>query len=313
MEWPHLNPDLPDKLPPAEPSNCMMWIHASQILDLAFFPHSIHCVNQIDGNLSGRHKVFHVDHHVFLHRDNDFLNNIIHFKPISPTAYGMFGHLHQDHFPGYVSFTERIHESLCQLSKTSSAILNKAGNIHQRARKKTHIPWESWKYIYFKLHLKQSVLNVSKVSAKVRTPITIDNLTMSVGRSTTKKFTVVAKDIAGFEVLQSLITRIGLGVRKRHPKLSTIEARDGSNILTVQEQDTIHVVDIDSNQVLYRDVDSDGDDYDTTPSTEFRMSPLPTQQQHRIPGGICVVQGPTVEGIENKQTIESNNTMQSIQ
>eukprot|EP00956_Cyclotella_meneghiniana_P015263 scaffold23188_cov42-Cyclotella_meneghiniana.AAC.6 len=110
---------------------------------------------------------------------------------------------------------------------------------------------------------------------------------MSVGHSTTKKFTVVAKDIA---------------------------ARDGSNILTVQEQDTIHVVDIDSNQVLYRDVDSDGDYYDTTPSTGFRMSPLPTQQQHHIPaGGICVVQGPTVEGIESKQTIESNNTMQSIQ
>ena len=146
-------------------------------------------------------------------------------------------------------------------------MLTKAGNINQRAHKKTHIPWESWKYIYFKLHLKQSVLNVSKASAKVRTPITTDNLSLSVARSTTKKFTVVAKDIAGFEALRSLITRIGLGVKKRHPKLSTIEARDGSNILTVQEQDTIHVVDIDSNEVLYRDVDSDGDDYETTPST----------------------------------------------
>ena len=179
----------------------------------------------------------------------------------------MFGHPYQDHFTCYVSFTERIHESLCQLSKTSSAMLTKAGNINQRAHKKTHIPWESWKYIYFKLHLKQSVLNVSKASAKVRTPITTDNLSLSVARSTTKKFTVVAKDIAGFEALRSLITRIGLGVKKRHPKLSTIEARDGSNILTVQEQDTIHVVDIDSNEVLYRDVDSDGDDYETTPST----------------------------------------------
>ena len=266
MEWPHLNPDLPDTIPAAAPSNCVLWIHASQIVDLALFPHSIHCVNQIDGNLSGRHEVFHVDHYVFLHDDNDDLNNITQFESVSPTEYNMFGHPYQHHFTGYVSFTERIHESLCQLSKTSSAMLIKTGNINQRAHKKTHIPWESWKYIYSKLHLKQGVLNVSKVSAKVRTPITTDNLTLSVARTTTKKFTVVAKDVAGFEVLRSLITRIGLGVKKRHPKLSTIEARDGSNIRTVQEQDTIHVVDIDSNQVLYRDADSDGYDSDTTQS-----------------------------------------------
>lgn len=41
--------------------------------------------------------------------------------------------------------------------------------------------------------------------------------------------------------------------QKKHPNLGAINKNDGSNRLTIQEHDLIHIVDLDESEVLYRD------------------------------------------------------------
>ena len=152
-----------------------------------------------------------------------------------------------------ISFTERMHKSMRLLSPTTSSMLNKTRNLNQCARKKLPLPWEAYKYIHQLLHFKQPDIPVSKVTAKIHNPIMQDNLTLSVCKSNTTKYTVLASNITGFEALCCFITRVGLGVKKRNPKLTTVNTNtgNGSDTLTVQEQDTIHLVDVESCRVCY--------------------------------------------------------------
>lgn len=154
-------------------------------------------------------------------------------------------------------------------------MLNKTGKINQRAHKKLPLPWEAFKYLYHQLHFKQPDVRPSKVVTKIRNPITLDNLTLSVAQTITTKYTLFASNIIGFDAMRCFISRVGLGVKKRHPKLSTINSHDGSNKLTVQEQDTIHIVDVDANSVLYRNSDEYGSDSDAStdqPTNWIRLS-----------------------------------------
>ena len=64
-------------------------------------------------------------------------------------------------------------------------------------------------------------------------------------------------------------------MKKRHPKLTSINSHDGSNKLNVQEQDTIHIVDVDSHSVLYRNSDEYGSDSEAStdqPTNWIRIS-----------------------------------------
>jgi hypothetical protein len=55
-----------------------------------------------------------------------------------------------------------------------------------------------------------------------------------------------------------VVGRVGYGVKKKHPNLSAINANDGSNRLTVQEQDLIHLVHVDEEEVLLQDNSFEG-------------------------------------------------------
>ena len=146
-----------------------------------------------------------------------------------------------------------MHKSMRLLSPTTSSMLNKTGKLNQCVRKKLPLPWEAFEYIHHLLHFKQPDIQLSKVTAKIHKPITQDNLTLSVCKSNTTKYTVLASNITGFNFLCCFIARVGLGVKKRHPKLTTINTNNGngSNTLTLQEQDTIQLVDVESCRVCY--------------------------------------------------------------
>lgn len=91
----------------------------------------------------------------------------------------------------------------------------------------------------------------------MKTKITTDNMTLSISKVKAAKWTITAKSVEGFESLRAVIGRIGYGVKKRHPNLAALTATDGSNRLTVQEQDIINVIDLNEDTILYRDVPSD--------------------------------------------------------
>lgn len=117
--WPHLNADLPDTIPAAAPTNCILWVHSSQVCGLAFFPHAYHCINQTDGNVSGRMELFHVDHSLSIHisPDSRFVCDFQRLTATGPDSYNMFGHPRHQNISSYISFSERMHESMCLLSR----------------------------------------------------------------------------------------------------------------------------------------------------------------------------------------------------
>ena len=70
-EWPSINPSMPDSIQGAAPTNCVVWIHASQVDSIAYFPHAKDCINQTYGNLSGRDEMFHVDHYLIVNTNEE--------------------------------------------------------------------------------------------------------------------------------------------------------------------------------------------------------------------------------------------------
>jgi hypothetical protein len=91
----------------------------------------------------------------------------------------------------------------------------------------------------------------------VKTKIRTDNLKLSIAKVKSTKWTITANSTEGFDSLQRVIGRIGIGVKKWHPTLAAFSDHDGSNRLTVQEQDLIHLVDLNDNNILYREGTSD--------------------------------------------------------
>jgi hypothetical protein len=83
--------------------------------------------------------------------------------------------------------------------------------------------------------------------------ITTDNLTLSVDKAICTRYAITARNVSGFDALRAMVGRVGYGVKKKHPNLSAIDANDGSNRLTVQEQDLIHLVHVDKEEVLLQD------------------------------------------------------------
>ena len=253
--WPSINSSMPDTIPGAAPTNCIVWIHACQVHDPAFFPHAYDCINQTYGNLSGRDDMFHVDHCLFVSKSGDGF--ALQFESIAHSgddSYHIFGYPRPNLITGYTSYTERIFESVCQITRLADTMLTKTGLINSQVTKKIPFPFEAYRFIHGKLDQRhQENLQWSHHSSySVKTKITTDNLTLSIAKVKSTKWTITANSIEGFDSLRRVVGRIGFGVKKRHPTLAALTANDGSNRLTVQEQDLIHIVDLNDNNILYR-------------------------------------------------------------
>jgi hypothetical protein len=135
------------------------------------------------------------------------------------------------------------------------------GSVNGQVTKKIPIPMELFRYLYNILqdehqgYVQWSTNNNYQFKSK----ITEDNMTLSVAKSKATKWTITTKNVDGFVAICSVIGRIGYGIKKKHPNLSLLTANNGSNRLTVQEQDTIHIIDLHDNAALYRDQTEDDD------------------------------------------------------
>jgi hypothetical protein len=256
--WPPINEDVPDTIPTAAPTNCVVWIHSSQIGNIIFFPHSHDCAVQTYGNLSGRQDLYHVDHEIIVSESSAEFRSL---DFAGHDGYNMFGYPRRNQMSGYNSFTERTFESLSQITRCADSMLTKMGSVNGQVTKKIPLPMESFRYIFNVLQdeHQEYVQWSTNNNYQFKSKITEDNMTLSVAKSKATKWTITAKNVDGFEAIRSVIGRIGYGVKKKHPNLSSLSANDGSNRLTVQEQDTIHIVDLHDNAVLYRDQSEDDD------------------------------------------------------
>ena len=260
--WPPTSISLSESISLAAPSNCVVWVHSSQVGSIIYFPHTDDCSSQIFGNLSGRQDLYQVDHEIIITFARS--RRRVSFNQLDSTgdgSYNMFGYPRRNTIRGYTSFTERMFEAISNVTKAADTMLTKMGSVNSQVTKKLSIPFESYRHIYNVLnseHNRKLHFNTDKkFKSKVR--ITTDNMTLSVGRQISTKWTITARNIEGFESLRSVIGRIGYGVKKKHPNLSAINATDGSNRMSVQEQDLIHIVDLNEHNILYANATEDSD------------------------------------------------------
>jgi hypothetical protein len=132
-------------------------------------------------------------------------------------------------------------------------MLTKTGLINSQVTKKIPLSFETYRFIHRNLNERhQNNLQWSHHSSyPVKTKITTDNLTLSIAKVKSTKWTITANSTKGFDSLRRVIGRIGIGVKKRHPTLAALSANDGS------KQDLIHLVDLNDNNILYREGTSD--------------------------------------------------------
>jgi hypothetical protein len=255
-EWPELNEYLPSTIPAAAPTNCITWIHSSQIQNIVFLPHAHHCIQQTYGNLSGRVDLYHVNYYAMF---NQAIDDSVQFDEIdhrSIDGYNLFGYPTNSHrCYAYTSYSERIFESISQITRCSDALLVKTGAVNGQVSKKLPFPIESFNYLVrmFETGHQDSLEFARNNSFQTKVKITTDNMTLSVDKVKCTRWAISAKNVDGFQAMRSIIGRVGFGVKKKHPNLSAIQRNDGSNRLTIQEHDLIHIVDLDETQILYRD------------------------------------------------------------
>jgi hypothetical protein len=252
--WPSIDTSLTDTILAAAPTNCVVWIHASLIDAIVYFPHTFDCVNQTYGNhLSGREQLFHVDHILIVVESGD--EHTLNFERIEPSgddSYHIFGYPRPNLMVSYTSYTERCFESISQITRLADSMLTKMGAVNSQVTKKC---------IHKILNDEhQGNLQWSHHSSyQVKTKITTDNMTPSAAKVKAAKWTITAHNVEGLQSLglRAIIGPIGYGIKKKHPNPSAIDTVDGSNRLTVQEQDLIRVVDLNDDNILYCDCPSD--------------------------------------------------------
>jgi hypothetical protein len=215
-------------------------------------------VKQTYGNLSGRVDMYYIQHNVHFgkRRNGEYQHYFSELEHSGEEAYNMFDHpSNRPRVNGYISYSERIFHSVCQVARLSDSMLIKMGAVNQQVTKKMHFPRESWNYVLTALETRgQHCLEFSlNHSVPMKVKVTTDNLTLSVDKVNCTRYVITAKNVDGFDVVRSIIGRVGCGVKKKHPNLGAINKNDGSNRLTIQEHDLIHIVDLDESEVLYRD------------------------------------------------------------
>lgn len=268
QDWPPADESTPHTITPAAPTNCVIWIHSSQILSLVFLPHVHHVINQKYGNLSGRADVHYVQYSLSFddrpRRSQPAGYVEHHYSELElngDDAYNMFEHpSNRPKVHGYISYSERVFESIAQVARLSDSMLVKTGSINRQVTKKIYLPRESWNYVLSQLETRsQEYLEFAlNHHSPTKVKITTDNLTLLVDKAICTRYAITARNVSGFDALRAVVGRVGYGVKKKHPNLSAINANDGSNRLTVQEQDLIHLVHVDEEEVLLQDNSFEG-------------------------------------------------------
>jgi hypothetical protein len=99
---------------------------------------------------------------------------------------------------------------------------------------------------------------ISKAS-KIKQCLYLPFLSLGCAAVSMQRHIISACNADAFNVLRRYFPNCGVGIKKRHPPLSSINKGDGSNQLTLQNHDIINIVDIDYDQFDH-DMDSTTND-----------------------------------------------------
>lgn len=137
---------MPTTIPAVAPTNCVVWIHSTQIQNIVFLPHSYQCIQQTFGNVSRRVDMYYVDHsaNFTLRTDGEYTLDFEVIEHRGIDGYNMFGHpTNSPRCYGYTSFSERTFESIAQITRLSDCMLVKTGKVNRQVSKKMPMPIEA--------------------------------------------------------------------------------------------------------------------------------------------------------------------------
>lgn len=225
-------------------TNCVVWVSSNLLEDTTFFPHINHCENQIFGPLAGRTNTFFVRCQILFNIEGEFIienGNQPQFdtEELCPLTYSPYeSSLH--------TITERRAEYLMDLTSSTQKLLIKTGHLGGTYGETFRFSREGWHYFLSRLSnidtTNSLITSTSNKDSKQR--ITMSNLTLQSMKLPTTKTEIRAIDAAGYTAIRKCLSLgVGAGIRKRHPRISTIGTPN--NNLPVRNRDTVNLVDVD--------------------------------------------------------------------
>ena len=249
---PNLWPPLPEQyllpttdLLEASITNGVVWVSTNLIMDTTFFPHISHCKNQLFGPLSGRMNTYFIRFHALF----EITGEVIIVDGVSPSfrTDDVDGDSYLPYDSSRHTLTERRAECLMDLTLATQKLLIKTGQLGGTYGETFWLSREGWSYFFHRLsNADTSNSLVSSTTQKeTQQRVTFSNLTLQSLKMPTTKIEVRAVDSVGYDAVRRCLSLgIGTGIRKRHPRLSTIGTPN--NNLPVRIGDTVNLVDVDT-------------------------------------------------------------------
>lgn len=245
INWPPTTAaELHGSISRAAPTNLYVWISSRQVQDLAFFMHPNDFISQTYGDLTGRGNYYCVDFTVSIGLTANTRGTpaTFSFEPIDHLQYDAFGYKPSIDLPS--SLCERTNEAHYQLQKELSAMLTNNSTITTTKHRRFPFPFDFFKYLWKCLEADggASVLKMGTKTAKLKQCLTKPYLVLSSAVVPTRQYWIMAQNVDAFNALRKYFSNCGVGLKKKHPRISDIGSNFGRNHLTVSEHDTINIV-----------------------------------------------------------------------
>eukprot|EP00956_Cyclotella_meneghiniana_P010818 scaffold15122_cov41-Cyclotella_meneghiniana.AAC.2 len=258
VDWPLLTDrSIPANVVRAAPTNLLIWVHSYQVDHLVFFPHCEEVTNQTFGDISGRRHYYSIDHRAHVVSTNGTFQ--VTFFDLPSQEYNIFGFTPSPSpFDDPCTVCERIIEAQYQCGKELSSMVINNSTIQSTKHKRFPLSSEFFKYLWrsVKAHSLGNIISTGLKKSKFKQCLVKPYLVLSSTLLLTIQCWILARNVDAFQLLRQYFPNCGVGLKKKHPRISDINSQTGANHLTIQLHDTINIVDIGP----YGAIDSSDDD-----------------------------------------------------
>jgi hypothetical protein len=229
-------------------TNCVIWCTTQQISAIVLIPHAQQCSDQTYGPMCGRDDCYFIRFSVIFKSETEFEYLALSY----PEQYTLIGDRNSTcdkMCPATI--TERIAEGLQHLSRVYTGLLTKVGRVPHMAHVKFHLPSEIWGYLVRRASTVSFDDDIKIGNSISRTKQCIIHLNLSLVTAVlpSPRQYIRAISCSGFYALRKILPGIGIGVKKRHPPISSI-GKGRSNISDLQSYDTINICDVSPSDLL---------------------------------------------------------------
>lgn len=224
------------------PTNCTVWVPVDLIEGIVFFIHHRDCENQLFGCCVGRQDTYFV-RRIARCTDETFQLG----EDVEHNKYTPFG----PQSSNTVLYTERCLRTIANELRKNKSLLISNGKIGVPHTQKSIVERDMFEFIRRGVKRDPAFDNVEDIQRKrTKQTITRADLSLESTRLSTTQTTINAVHTGQFDVLQRMFGCVmGVGVRKRHPKV------DDNEPCNLRQEDTINMVNVNYTGVEASDAD----------------------------------------------------------